>query len=132
MQSNGALKASFPVFPYQALQFLAIGSDMDVRQSVDPGFAPRIPRANLLKADADLKRVRLSGPDGSRDISVPATGEFVLPPLNYVGLYKTDPPIAQFEQIAVNLLNANESNLLPNDKAPGNIGEVEGSATGKR
>ncbi len=39
-----------------------------------------------------------------------------------VGLYSTEPPVPQFEQMAVNLLDANESNLLPADHAPGDLG----------
>ena len=45
----------------------------------------------------------------------PPSGDFVLPALNHVGLYTTDPPVPQFEKIAVNLLDANESNLVPAD-----------------
>ena len=40
-------------------------------------------------------------------------GEFVLPPLETVGLYATDPAVPGYEQVAVNLLDPNESNLLP-------------------
>ena len=36
------MKVSFPMFLYNALQFMAVGSDMDVRQSYDPGH----PHAN--------------------------------------------------------------------------------------
>jgi hypothetical protein len=36
-------------------------------------------------------------------------------------VYTTDPPIPQFEKLAVNLLDANESNLVPAERAPGDI-----------
>ncbi len=37
LQSNWPLKVSFPVFLDNAMQFLAVGSEMSVRQSYDPG-----------------------------------------------------------------------------------------------
>ncbi len=131
LDSNWPLRQSFPIFLYQALQFLAIGSDMDVRQSLEPGTAVRIPRANLLRVAPDLKSLTLNGPGGSKKVMIPPTGDFVLPPMNRVGLYTTDPPIPQFEQMAVNLLDANESNLQPRDKPPGDIGETQSAGTGK-
>jgi hypothetical protein len=104
---------------------------MDVRQSFEPGATPRIPRANLQKVDPNLKQVRLNGAMGSRVIPVPETGDFALPALDKVGIYTLDPAIPQFEQIAVNLLDANESNLQASDKAPGGIGETV-AATGSK
>jgi len=131
MQSNWPLRMSFPVFLHGAMQFLAIGSDMDVRQSLPPGASPRISRANIQRVDPNLKSIRLNGPAGSREVDIPETGDFALPPLDKVGLYTIDPPIPQFEQIAVNLLDPNESNLLPLNVAPGDIGEVVQGGGGK-
>ena len=54
-------------------------------------------------------------------MNVPESGDFVLPALNHVGLYSTEPAIPQFEQMAVNLLDASESNILPAEKAPGDM-----------
>ena len=90
-----------------------------------------IPRTNLDKLGTDVKSIRLNGPMGSHEIPIPASGDFVLPALNKVGMYKTDPPVPQFEQIAVNLLDANESNLLPADAPPGNVGTAVAAGTGK-
>ncbi|HET6248050.1 MAG TPA: VWA domain-containing protein [Tepidisphaeraceae bacterium] len=120
LQSNWPLKVSFPIFLHNALQYLAIGSDMDVRQGLSPGSTPTIPRANLQKI-GDPKSIKLKGPDGTQTIRVPDAGDFVLPALNHTGLYETDPPVPQFEKIAVNLLDATESNLLPADRAPGDM-----------
>jgi hypothetical protein len=75
--------------------------------------------------------VRLSGPARSRDVDVPESGDFALPPLDYVGVYKTDPVIPQYERIVVNLLDPNESNLVPADAPPGNIGEPGQTGSGK-
>jgi hypothetical protein len=120
LQSNWPLKVSFPMFLQNAMQYLAVGSDMDVRHSYEPGASPVIPRANLLKLDTALQKIHLTGPSMDTTIPIPAAGDFALPPLEHVGLYTTDPPVPQFEQMAVNLLDANESNLLPVESAPGN------------
>lgn len=119
LQSNWPLKVSFPIFLHNALQYLAVGSSMDVRQSYEPGATPVIPRADLQKVDSSLTHITLIGPMGKTGVPIPPAGDFALPPLDYAGLYTTDPPIPQFEQIAVNLLDPNESNLLPADKPPG-------------
>jgi hypothetical protein len=113
-------RPSFPVFWYNALQFLAVGSDLEIRQSLEPGASPTIPRADLLRAGANLKQVKLIGPDGTQTIPVLPTGEFALPALEKVGIYSTVPPIPQFERIAVNMLDPNESNVAPIEHAPGN------------
>ena len=43
-------------------------------------------------------------------------------------MYVTDPPVPQFERMAVNLLDENESNLLPvTNAAPGHLGTVAAS-----
>jgi hypothetical protein len=120
LQSNWPLQISFPMFLNNALQFLAVGSDMDVRQSFQPGATPTIPRSNLQKL-GDIKKLTLIGPDGTRVVPVPADGDFALPPLDHVGVYSTEPAVPQFEKLAVNLLDANESDLVPADKAPGDI-----------
>jgi hypothetical protein len=106
---------------------MALGAEMDVKQSLDPGATPRIPRANLQRAGADLKSIRLNGPI-SRELKIPETGDFALPPLDEVGLYKLDPPVPQYERLAVSLLDSNESNLLPVATAPGNIGQAVAAA----
>jgi hypothetical protein len=112
LQSNWPMKVSFPIFLFNSLQFLAVGSSMDVRQSLDPGATPRIPRTAALEG---VKQVSLKGPPGFKEqtLNVPEAGDFALPPLDRVGLYVTDPPIPQYEQIAVNLLDAVESNVQP-------------------
>jgi hypothetical protein len=130
LQSNWPLKLSFPVFIHSALQYLALGAEMSVRPSYHPGDSPSIPRSTLEKL-VDVKSIRLNGPMGSRDIPIPPSGDFVLPPMNKVGVYTTDPPVPQFEKLAVNLLDANESNLMPTDAPPGDVGTAVASNTGK-
>jgi len=132
MQSNWPLRVSFPMFLYNSLQFMALGAEMNVRQSLEPGATPRIPRAILQRVDANLKSIRLNGPGLSRELPIPQSGDFALPPLDHVGVYRLDPIIPQFERIAVNLLDENESNLLPvSGRAPGNIGQAIATTGGK-
>ncbi|HEY2586724.1 MAG TPA: hypothetical protein VGI81_13250, partial [Tepidisphaeraceae bacterium] len=122
LQSNWPFEPSFPMFLHRALQYMAVGSDMDVRQSYAPGSSPVIPRANLQRAGASLKTIQLIGPDRTQTLKVPDTGDFALPPLDHVGIYATEPPIPQFEKLAVNLLDSNESNTLPASAPPGESG----------
>jgi len=124
MQSNWPTHVSFPIFMYQSLQYMAVGTDLSVSQAYDPGATPRIPRTSLAQVSDDLKNVRLNGPGGSRTLTVPATGDFTLPALDKVGVYRTDPAIPQYERIVVNLLDETESNLVPAERAPGGIGDT--------
>jgi hypothetical protein len=130
LQSNWPLKLSFPIFIHNALQYLAVGAEMNVRPSYEPGTVVRIPRTTIDKL-GDIKSIRLNGPDGSKAIPIGANGDFVLPPLNRVGIYKTDPPVPQYEELAVNLLDDNESNLLPTDAPPGDVGTALAVTGGK-
>jgi hypothetical protein len=129
LRSNWPVQPTFVPFFLQAIQFLAIGSDLQQREAVAPGTAILVPRANLERVSSD-ERIRLLGPGGAQSVSVPQAGDLSLPPLERVGLYRTDPPIPQFEQIAVNLADASESNTLPTETPPGNIGTVAGQARG--
>jgi hypothetical protein len=122
LQSNWPFEVSFPIFLHRALQYLAIGSDMDVRQSFSPGASPVIPRATLQKIGPDIQTIKLIGPDRTQTLKIPDTGDFALPPLDRVGIYETEPAVPQFEKIAVNMLDGNESNTLPVAAAPGQSG----------
>ena len=131
INSSWPLQPTFPVFLYQTLQFMALGTDMEVRPSYEPGATLRIPRFNLQKLTPVPQSVTITGPMGSTQAKVPPNGDFVLPALNRVGLYQTDPPIPQYENIAVSLLDSNESNLLPADVAPGSNGHATAVASAK-
>jgi uncharacterized protein YegL len=123
LPSNFPLLPIWPAFLNQTLQYMALGTEMDIRPSYEPGVTLRIPRLNLAKLDPTLDAITITGPMGKMKVKVPPTGDFVLPALNQVGLYKTDPPIPQYENIAVNLLDSTESNLLPAEAAPGSRGQ---------
>lgn len=125
LQSNWPLHISFPIFIQNALSYLAMGASMDIHQSYAAGTPLVIPRTALSSASlAAGDTIRLAGPDQNRTITIPATGDFALPALDRVGIYTLDPPIDRFEHLAVNLLNANESDLTPAQLPPGNIGQT--------
>ena len=121
LRGNWPTRPSFPAFWVNAIQFMAVGADLDVKQSYDPGSTPRIPRTDLQQVGVNLKEIQLNGPTGSHKLAIPPNGDFVLPALNRVGIYTTDPPVPQYERLAVNLLDSNESNLLPVSAPPGGV-----------
>lgn len=128
LQSNWPMRETFPYFLYNTMQFMSLGSEMDIREGYTPGAMPRIPRNNLVRADPTATEVKLIGPDRTQTVRIPESGDFVLPPLNRVGLYRTEPSIPQYERLAVNLLDANESNVFPSNIAPGSVGSVDSSS----
>jgi hypothetical protein len=113
LRSNWPMQLSFPIFMHNALRYMALGSSMDVRQSYHPGDAPDIPRADVLDADPGLKPIALSGPGGTQSVAAPKEGDVVLPALNRVGVYTLKPAIPGHEKLAVNMLSADESNMIP-------------------
>jgi hypothetical protein len=131
LQSNWPLRVSFPLFLHNALQYMAVGSEMDVRQSFPPGATPRLPRATVDKLPGSPRTITISGPTGTLRKEIPEAGDVVLPALDRVGVYELDPPVPPLERIAVNLLDANESNLLPVQTPPGEIGQAIAAAGGK-
>jgi len=132
MQSNWPLRVSFPLFLNNALQYMAAASDLSVRESFAPGSTPKLPRANLDRVLDGKSRIGLVTPNGTVDVPISPTGDFALPPLNKVGLYRTNPVVPQYERLAVNLLDDNESNIEPVAAAPGAIGRVELVEGGRR
>jgi hypothetical protein len=131
LQSNWPTQFSFPAFFQQALQYLATGNDLTVRESFTPGESPRLPRANVDRAIGNARKLNLIGPDTRQTLNVPATGDFALPPLPKVGVYQTEPLIPAYERLAVNLLDEVESNTLPTDTAPGNSGVAQAADAGR-
>lgn len=125
--SNWPLRPSFPVFVFNAMQFLALGSEMSVRESFAPGTAVRIPRRSL----EGIQQVSLTGPSRTQTIDVPATGDLVLPAFDQVGIYTLRPPVPGYEVMAVNLTDANESNVEPTTVAPGGIAESVNVTNGR-
>lgn len=131
IQSSWPRHWTFPLFLYKMLQFMSLGTDMNLRPSYQPGVTLRIPRTDLEKMGSIPSEVTVRGPMGALKAPVPKTGDFVLPALDKVGLYSTDPPIPQYEKIAVSLLDQTESNLLPAPVAPGSQGQATPVAAAK-
>jgi hypothetical protein len=135
LDSNWPTLPSFPIFFYYAVQFMSVGANLDVPQSVEPGATPRVPRAALIRGGRELQQVTLKGPAafGTKTLKVPEAGDFAFPALDYVGVYSTDPALPPFEQIAVNLLDANESNVLPvgDQTKLGGVAEIREGGAGK-
>jgi hypothetical protein len=133
------LASTWPLMPsnfaavwYNMLEYLALSSDINVRESFEPGATPKIPRTALMKGTEPLKQITLVDPAGVKtDLKVPDAGDFALPPLEHVGIYKTEPAVPQFEQLAVNLLDSNESNLVPATSAPGGTAKEVSSGHAK-
>jgi hypothetical protein len=131
IDSTWPLKPSFPVFMHNMMQFLAVGSEMDVRPHFEPGATPRIQRALLQKSAPGATNLTVTGPGMKRAVAIPETGDVALPALDRAGVYTVEPPIPPFDQVAVNLLDFNESNVVPVDQPPGGIGETIASGAGK-
>jgi uncharacterized protein YegL len=131
IDSTWPLKPSFPVFMHNMMQFLALGSEMDVRPQFEPGATPRIQRAMIQKSAPTATELKLTGPMPLRVVKIKPEGDVALPALDRVGVYAVDPAIPPFDNIAVNLLDYNESNLIPSEKAPGGVGETLQQGAGK-
>ena len=135
LNSNWPFLVSYPVFVHNTLQFIATSSDLSVRESYPPGSTPRLPRTSL----GDLRSITLSGPGMDRQIAIEAVADgrqasamadVVLPALDRVGIFEIAPKVEGFERLAVNLLEANESVVIPTPTAPGGIGETVVATTG--
>src|SRR5205085_4861753 len=87
IDSTWPLKPSFPVFMHNMMQYLAIGSEMDVRPQLDPGATPRIQRGLLQKSAPNVTTLTLTGPMPPRKINIPPEGDIALPALDRAGLY---------------------------------------------
>ncbi|MFA9476902.1 VWA domain-containing protein [Phycisphaerales bacterium AB-hyl4] len=108
LQTNWPLYVSFPVFISNVMQTLGLGSLAD-----EAGVMYRAGEAAALPYAGDAATVSYTGP-------VPLSGrrsgrEMVLSPFERVGVYRTtdsdvEPP---FDRLAVNLLDARESDLRP-------------------
>lgn len=132
-QSTWPLQKTFPYFAYQMFQFLAAGEDVRIRESIRPGEVIGVPQNLIDRAEIDEDgTVTVVGPAGiagvdsnRRTVRAGETGGLTLGPFQQVGVYRTEPAIPQFQQIAVSLLDDTESNLLPAYTDPGNLTGVD-------
>ena len=123
-RSNWPLLKTFPAFGVFMFEYLAAGEDVTVRESVRPGEPVGVPRSLVERADLSPgDEVGVISIDGDRRATtVDESGGVTLGPFDEVGVYRTDPPIPRFERVAVSLLDATESNVLPAATDPGNLG----------
>lgn len=128
IQSTWPRQKTFPIFGYQMFQYLAAAEDVRVRESIRPGETVGVPQNLVDRAGLQGGTVAVVGPAGvesatprRRTFDVDPIGTLTLSEFNHVGVYRTEPPIPQFSHIAVSLLDANESNLLPSYTDPGNL-----------
>lgn len=130
LQSDWPFHSSFPVFLMQAIEYMALSSQVNVRQSLPPGSSPTIQRAVLDRIAPGAKSAMLAGPIEAT-VPIPATGDLVLPPLDKVGLYTITPGAPGEDQLAVNILSESESNLRPAELPPGHAGQTITAQSGK-
>ncbi|HWB52873.1 MAG TPA: hypothetical protein VG722_01730, partial [Tepidisphaeraceae bacterium] len=127
-QSDWPERVSFPIFVRNAMQFMALGSQMNVEPTYEPGDTPNIPRTILAKL-GDVKELILNGPGGKQSVKIGPSGDVVLPALNHVGIYSLSPAVPGYAQFAVNLLDSNESDLNPVDLSGGQTSSAANART---
>ena len=131
LQTSWPLRVSFPVFMNNAVMFMALSSQVNVRESLPPGSSPTIERALLNRVNPNLLALDIKGPAGTNAIVLTPGADAVLPAMNTVGVYETAPAIPGAERFAVNLLSDSESNIVPASIPPGRGGELVSAQTGK-
>lgn len=131
VNSNWPLRASWPVFMFNAMQYLAASSQLDVPQSIAPGTALRLAASAAERAGLP-EAISLRTPAGQTlRVAVPKESDLVLPAMENVGLYRLEPSVPPYETLAVNLLDDAESNTLPLQTPPGNIGTATAMGAGQ-
>jgi hypothetical protein len=104
------LKLSFPVFLRNVLYQLGHVADAAAEENVQPG------EVKTLRPNAAVERIEVRDPAGSREaVARGVAGEFSYKNTEHVGVYQVQWPGGQ-RQFAVNLLDADESNVQPRDE----------------
>jgi hypothetical protein len=103
------MNEGFPVFMYNALQFLTGNVAPGGNRSVRPGEAVEIP------TKAGTKSLKVHRPD-SRDDTIPVrdSGIAYYADTSRVGFYKPENGLQSDNTFAVNLFNDGESDIRPN------------------
>ncbi len=109
MNTNWPLRPSFPVFTYNALQFLAAGVSAGAAKPLKPGGAITVPVA------PGTKSIVVRRPDGSTDEVTPAgTAAAHYGKTRQIGLYRVKASGPGGGIYAVNLFDETESDISPN------------------
>jgi hypothetical protein len=104
------LKLSFPVFLRNVLYKLGGVRDAAAEENVQPG------RLQTLRPDAAVERVEVTAPGGGREtLTRGVQGDFSYNNTEQVGVYEVAWAGGQ-RRFAVNLLDADESNIQPRDE----------------
>ena len=101
----------FPMFVYNAVQYLSSSMATQSLPSVRPGEPVMLPVAGR------AAQIKIRRPDGSTD-TVQTSGADNVPyaRTREVGVYRAEPGVEGRDAFAVNLFSASESNVAPNDK----------------
>jgi hypothetical protein len=109
MNSFWVTKANFPVFVYNAVQFLTGAVSTRGQTSIRPGEPVTIP------APAKARTITVQRPDnGTDEISTAGASQVHYAKTREVGVYRARPGIDGDELFAVNLFNPTESQVAPN------------------
>jgi hypothetical protein len=108
MNTDRGVSVDFVVFMQNAVQFLASSVAVTGKRSVTPGEPVTIPAA------PKTREIRIARPDGETE-TVPTGGAQAVyyARTRHTGTYKLEPRLPGSEVFAVNLFNANESNIAP-------------------
>jgi hypothetical protein len=122
--TNWNLKLSFPVFLRNVLYGLGNVSDAAAEESVQPG------QVKVLRPDAAVDRVVVTDPEGGKQPLARGSGmEFAYRETNRPGVYGVT-WAGGGRSFAVNLLDADESNIQPRDEV--RLGEQRLRASGQQ
>jgi hypothetical protein len=108
LATNWPLQLSFPLFMRNLLYVLGNVVESDRERTVQPG------EPMLLRPEADIKSLTITPPKGSPvKLDRGNRPEFIFAGTDQVGMYKVVRDDGQGRHFAVNLLDANESNIEP-------------------
>jgi len=107
--SNWPLQVGFPIFAYNAIQYLSGNTTTGTSEVLRPG------QALPIAVPPGVDRLTVRRPDGRRDSIETKDRPIVYYGDTYrLGLYRVEPSAPGHEGFAVNLLNATESDIRPN------------------
>lgn len=117
------LKLSFPVFLRNVLYVLGNVRDVAAEENVQPG------QVASLRPGASIRQVDIAGPGGlTETLTASGSGEFLYKDTDRPGVYSARWQDAG-RSFAVNLLDAEESNIQPRDEVRIGAQEVRAEAT---
>jgi hypothetical protein len=108
LATNWPLQLSFPLFMRNVLYVLGNVIEADRERTVQPG------EPMILRPEADIKKLKIFPPKGPpQQLERGSRPEFIFAGTDQLGVYKVVRDDGVFRHFAVNLLDANESNIEP-------------------